>query len=382
MKTPVNHSWTYVAGIVLGGLVLANARANKFGFVRTWQTVGLGVFGISLYLTLQKSGWDFSNAQMQATTFALILASLPLILSIFGSWNRIKLKTILGVVIVLGIMIIIRAIPGQLDDGGWKTFTSYLTLGSTIKDKTSLDYLDKVYPAEAISVYWIYWLAIGTLASLYLLDERFPQARKVVLYGGLVFFGLFALSSILDGRAYFNAFVDVAKADGKPNYHFALFHRATDQFPDSSRVPLWMSDVLWTKSSLVLITMWSSGASMLIFLAALKGVPPVLYEAAEVDGASGVQKFFQITLPMISPAMFYNIVIGMIASLQTFESIYILRRPETESSLSSAAYFLFTRTFQDLQIGQGAAASWILAVIILTLTVMQFRYSKWVNYEV
>lgn len=121
---------------------------------------------------------------------------------------------------------------------------------------------------------------------------------------------------------------------------------------------------------------------MLIFLAALKGVPRSLYEAAEVDGASTLQKFFKITLPMISPAMFYNVVIGMIAALQTFESVYILRTTQNEDSLASAAYFLFVRTFRQLSIGQGAAASWILTVIIVTLTILQFRYSQWVNYEV
>ncbi|HEX2906331.1 MAG TPA: sugar ABC transporter permease [Phototrophicaceae bacterium] len=120
---------------------------------------------------------------------------------------------------------------------------------------------------------------------------------------------------------------------------------------------------------------------MLIFLAALKGVPGSLYEAAEVDGANRWQKFFKITLPMISPAMFYNVVIGMIAALQTFDTIYILQTTQTQDSLASAAYFLFNRTFREGIIGQGAAVSWILAVIIVLLTVLQFRYSKWVHYE-
>jgi len=120
---------------------------------------------------------------------------------------------------------------------------------------------------------------------------------------------------------------------------------------------------------------------MLIFLAALKGVPGVFYEAAEVDGATAWQKFWRITMPMISPAMFYNVVIGMIAALQTFEAVYIIQNTQTEQSIASAAYFLFVRTFRQLEIGQGAAASWILAVIIVVLTVAQFRYSRWVHYS-
>jgi len=101
-----------------------------------------------------------------------------------------------------------------------------------------------------------------------------------------------------------------------------------------------------------------------------------------VDGANAVQKFFRITLPLISPAMFYNIVIGVIGALQTFDSVYILQTPTTQASLASAAFQLFQRTFLQLAIGEGAAMSWILVIIILTLTMLQFRYSRsWVYYE-
>ena len=91
---------------------------------------------------------------------------------------------------------------------------------------------------------------------------------------------------------------------------------------------------------------------MLIFLAALKGVPQVFYESAEVDGANRWQKFVKITLPMISPALFYNIVIGVIAALQTFESVYIIQTPLTVDSITSAAFFLFNRTFRQLSSGR------------------------------
>jgi multiple sugar transport system permease protein len=75
-------------------------------------------------------------------------------------------------------------------------------------------------------------------------------------------------------------------------------------------------------------------------------------------------------------------VIGIIAALQTFETVYILQNPNTQDSLASAAYFLYVRTFRQLEIGEGAAVSWILAAIIVLLTALQFRYSRWVNYDV
>jgi multiple sugar transport system permease protein len=233
-----------------------------------------------------------------------------------------------------------------------------------------------------MTVLWFYGAIVGVLVLAATLGARYERARRILLYGSLAFFTLFLLGSALDGLRYFRLFDDIAAASGSQNYHFTLFRTSIGTFPDNTRVPLWMTSELWSKPSLILITMWSSGASMLIFLAALKGVPQSLYEAAEVDGANRMQKFFQITLPMISPALFYNVVIGVIAALQTFESVYILQTTLNVDSLRSAAFFLFERTFREQSIGQGASLSWILAAIIVVLTVMQFRYSNWVHYEV
>jgi ABC-type sugar transport system permease subunit len=219
------------------------------------------------------------------------------------------------------------------------------------------------------------------LVILAVLDNRAPRLQRNLIWAGLVFFGVIALSATLDGVRYFQAYANIAVATGKPNYHFALFNKSMANFPDSNRVPLWLSNELWSKPSLILITMWSSGAGMLIFLAALKGVPQALYEAAEVDGATPWQRFRSITLPMISPALFYNIVIGVIAAIQTFESVYIIQNTQTKDSLASAAFFLYERTFTQLAIGDGAAVSWVLAAVIILLTVFQFRFSKWVHYE-
>ncbi len=287
-----------------------------------------------------------------------------------------------AVIALFALIIFIRAIPGQLDGNNLTVFTHYLTLGSTIEHRSNLDYLNVGYEKSNISAMWIYGLGAAVVLGAALMNNRYERARRYLLAVSLLFFTLFLVCSAKDGANYFKAFEDIAKATGKPNYHFALFRQAVDQFPGKDRVPLWMTSELWTKPSLILITMWSSGAGMLIFLAALKGVPPSLYEAAEVDGANSIQRFFRITLPMISPAMFYNVVIGMIAALQTFDTVYIMRTTNTEDSLASAAFYLFNRTFRQLAVGEGAAMSWVLVIIILTLTTLQFRYSRsWVHYE-
>jgi multiple sugar transport system permease protein len=158
-------------------------------------------------------------------------------------------------------------------------------------------------------------------------------------------------------------------------------------FPGPERVPLWLGAdglaFLWNKPSVVVIMMWSAGAMMLIYLAALSGVPGALYDAARVDGATAWQRFRHVTLPMIAPATFYNLVIGVISSLQIFEaSVTLVREGGQNQALYFVAYYLYRATFRFNKIGYGAAMSWVLLVIVLVLTLIQFRLSKrWVYYQ-
>ncbi|MCI0709503.1 MAG: sugar ABC transporter permease, partial [Chloroflexi bacterium] len=427
LQKPVNLSWTFIATIIVVGFATVNHYQGKKGLSRLWLGIGIALFFISMVRTISVS--DLSNPDTMKYAVGLLIGIATIIIAAFVvRWSSRRYQLIAAMLGILLLLIVVRAIPANFGDGGWKPLVKYITLSSTVntqleEDKREIaalisdleqneelsdrqkkneiadltavvyDYWKVDYSRSLFSAYWIYGLLIAVLVGLWLLDERYPKARTYLLGCSLAFFIVFGLSTYLDGRAYFDGFAEIeetAFVEGVtlPNdvshYHFVTFRDRTAHLPEDTRVPLWLNNELWTKPSLVMITMWSSGASMLIFLAALKGVPGSLYEAAEVDGANGIQKFFRITLPMISPAMFYSIVIGVIAALQTFESIYIIRDPSgnNDASLRSAAYFLYTRTFNDQAIGQGAAASWILAVIIVTLTVLQFRYSRWVNYEV
>lgn len=291
---------------------------------------------------------------------------------------------LLGALLV--VLLLARALAGGLAvpqlSGSEHLSTTFrlLTLRTSLLDPGSYEYLRNGYALHAMSPLWLL-LLLTLLAAFVGWGKPGKTTRRWLLGGSAVLFFLLALGSAIDGIRYFQSFDAAAAAAGSANHHFALFRQVTAQFPDGNRVPLWLSSELWSKPSLILITMWSSGAAMLIFLAALKGVPRSFYEAADVDGASRIQKFVRITLPLISPALFYNVVIGLIAALQTFEAVYLIQNTQTEQSLASAAYFLFVRTFRQLEIGQGAAASWILAVIIVLLTVLQFRFSRWVHYD-
>ncbi|MFL7892843.1 MAG: carbohydrate ABC transporter permease [Anaerolineales bacterium] len=155
-------------------------------------------------------------------------------------------------------------------------------------------------------------------------------------------------------------------------------------FPAANRVPLWVQSPLWSKMSVVLLMIWGAGAMMLIFLAGLKNIPQELLEAAEVDGAGSWKRFWKITFPLLTPYIFYNLVVGLIAALQIFEPIYVLYRDNQPliPSTQSMVYYLWQASFSHFEIGYGSAISWIIVLIILIVTVIQFRMQdRWVTYE-
>lgn len=156
-------------------------------------------------------------------------------------------------------------------------------------------------------------------------------------------------------------------------------------FPADNRVPLWVQSPLWTKMSVILLMVWGCGAMMLIFLAGLNNIPKELHEAAQVDGASPWQRFWKISFPLLTPYIFYNLVVGMISSLQIFEPIFVLYRDNQPivSSTISMVYYLWQKSFSHFEIGYGSAISWVILVIILIVTIVQFRLQdRWVTYDV
>ena len=133
--------------------------------------------------------------------------------------------------------------------------------------------------------------------------------------------------------------------------------------------PNWLADENWTKPALVLTVLWGIGNSIIIYLAALMEVPRHLYESAEIDGASFFSKTIHITLPMISPAIYFNLIMGIIGSLQVFAGPYIMMRgggPD-RSALFYAVY-LFENAFRYNRMGYACAMAWILFIIIVVLT--------------
>ena len=150
--------------------------------------------------------------------------------------------------------------------------------------------------------------------------------------------------------------------------------------------PQWLLDPAWIKPSIVLMTLWGVSGTMIIFLAALKNVPRDLYEVAELDGAGPIRRFFSITLPMISGAMFFNIIVLTIAAIQVFDQAYLLFYRDQVQGASDASLFygiyLFQQAFRQFNFGFAAAMAWLLFIIIIVISLIQVKLSnRFVYYE-
>lgn len=144
----------------------------------------------------------------------------------------------------------------------------------------------------------------------------------------------------------------------------------------------WLFDVDTALWALVVKSLWNVGVPMVIYLAALQGMPQNLYEAAEIDGAGEWSKFRNITLPLLSPAIFFNVVIGIILGMQTFAEPYIMTKGGPDNSTLFLGLYLFQAAFGFLYMGYASAMAWMMFLVIFLLTVFQFKLaSKWVYYD-
>lgn len=149
------------------------------------------------------------------------------------------------------------------------------------------------------------------------------------------------------------------------------------------RGPAWLQSSDWAMPALVIVSLWGSigGSRMIVFLAGLQGVPQEMYEAADIDGAGAWSKFRNITLPLISPTMFFNLVLAVIASLSVFSLAYIATGGGPAYATYFYVYHLFNNAFQYSRMGYASAMAWVFLVVVMLLTVLQFRLSKrWVYY--
>jgi multiple sugar transport system permease protein len=144
----------------------------------------------------------------------------------------------------------------------------------------------------------------------------------------------------------------------------------------------WLWDVNLVKPSLVIMAIWAFGGAMIIFLAGMQGIPEALYEAADIDGATIWTRFRHITIPMLSPVIFFNLVIGIIGSFQVFTNVFVMTNGGPGNASLMLVLYIYRNAFQNFKMGYASLLSWVLFAIVLVLTVVQFRTSRmWVYYE-
>lgn len=144
----------------------------------------------------------------------------------------------------------------------------------------------------------------------------------------------------------------------------------------------WLFDPMWAKPAFILMSLWLVGFQMVIFLAGLQGVPKELHEAAAIDGANSWRRFWNVTLPIISPVLFFNLVIGLIGSFQVFTGAFIITKGGPQDSTLFMVLYIYRNAFEYFKMGYAVTLSWLLFVIIMIFTAVQFFFAnRWVYYE-
>jgi multiple sugar transport system permease protein len=242
------------------------------------------------------------------------------------------------------------------------------------------------------------WIGLNNYARM-ARDPLFLQALKVTsiytlvyvpmeLIGGLglallvnqkvrgvgVFRTIFYLPSVLAGVAYVVLWMWIFNPQG------GLLNTLLAAI--GVQGPRWLIDPQWALPSLLLMTFWGWGRAMVLYLAGLQGVPPALYEAAEMDGAGPSAKFWRVTLPMITPTILFALILSVIGTFQTFTSAFVATNGGPLDATLFYVLFIYRQAFQFFRMGYASALAWVLFAIILVLTLALFRSGNfWVYYE-
>jgi len=228
-----------------------------------------------------------------------------------------------------------------------------------------------------------FWTAVGNTLYYTLLKAPLSIAGSLLLAvlmnnalpGMRVFRTIFFLPSLLGGVVTSVLWMWMF------NPQFGLLNAGLAFF--GFQGPLWLLDPKWSKPSLVLMSLWTiGGGRMLVFLAALQNVPQELYEAVELDGGGWWGKFRHITVPMISPVLFLWLVLEIIFSFQVFTEAYVMTKGGPLNSTLFYNLYLYYKAFDDFDMGYASALAWLLLLLALLITLVQFRLGKyWVHYE-
>ncbi|WP_349774211.1 carbohydrate ABC transporter permease [Halalkalibacter oceani] len=211
--------------------------------------------------------------------------------------------------------------------------------------------------------------ALGAVLMAVLLNQK--------IKGMKVYRTIFYLPAVLSGVAVYILWMQLlSPSTGLINTVLNWFH---------IEGPSWLFDPEWTKPALIMMRLWSIGGTMLLYLATLQNVPAQLYESAELDGANAWKRFRHITLPLITPIIFFDVVTTTIGAFQIFQEAYVMTENGTGGPANSLLFYnlhMWNKAFVGFDMGYAMAMSWILFFIVFVLTVINLKLApRWVHYE-
>lgn len=258
------------------------------------------------------------------------------------------------------------------------SFTNYDV--TSRMDFVGLDNYRRIFTSDPL--FWtalgntLYYVVISVPASIFaalvvalLMNQKIPGIR--------VFRTIYYLPSVLSGvGVYFLWMQLLSPQSGLINIVLSWF---------GINGPAWLFNPDWTKPALIIMNLWKAGGSMLLYLASLQSISPSLYEAADIDGAGRGRKFWNITLPLITPIIFFDLVTSLIGSFQIFQEAYVMSSDGSGGPANSLLFFnlrMWNKAFVTFEMGYAMAMSWILFLIVFVITLINLKLApRWVYRE-
>lgn len=300
------------------------------------------------------------------------------ILTKLGAKKRKTRETIYGYIFILPWLIGILAFT--LGPMIFSFITSFADYNMLKIDFIGIGNYTKMFTKDQL-----FWKSLGNTAIYSLLNIPLVTAGGVVvavilnksIFGLRTFRTIYYLPSIMVGvGTYFLWMLLLDPANGMVNTILGFI---------GIKGPAWLTDPNWTKPAIILMHLWGLGGQMLLYLARLQSIPQDYYEAASLDGANGFKKFTQITVPLLSPIIFYNLTIGIIGAFQVFQEGYIFSGDGTGKPAGSLLFYnlhLWNQAFKNYKTGYANAMCWFLFALVMLMTVFNQKFSKkWVYYE-
>lgn len=225
---------------------------------------------------------------------------------------------------------------------------------------------------KALTNTFLYTFISVPLATVIALSIAMLLNQGIMFQG--IFRTLFYMPALVTGVAVAIVWIMVLHPD------FGISALVFEFF--GGRSPRWFWDEQWAMPGLIMIALWGAGTNMLLYLAGLQSVPTSLQEAARIDGANSLRVFWSITLPLLTPVIFFNVITNIIGSFQIFTQSFVLTQGGPNNATLTMVLLLYRKAFQNFHFGYASAIAWVLFMIILVFSMIVFKSSsRWVYYE-